>query len=297
MIAKPRATAGKVRLADVAGPMLGDLAKRLSRVAGHAASVRTVHRLRSEARRLLAFLDDVLGPHGRRRGRGARSMIRRLRRRAGKIRDCDVSLEIAAREITDGLASRAIHDFLELRRERAAGKLAKTARRCLKKKLPERLRDAIGREILQPSRVIAALERRRRRVFEYAATAARSPRDTGQLHALRLAVKKFRDTAGFFALVSPSAREAAEHADALSDHLGHTQDLAVLRELLTQAAGGAAPGTRTRLLRLRRGLDQRLRDAQRSAADAARLLHAGHGIDLTGSPGAPAPVRAPRTRP
>nr|HRJ49613.1 CHAD domain-containing protein [Phycisphaerales bacterium] len=86
-------------LARAGGPIAHDLAKRLTRVAREKVSARDVHRLRSGSRRLAALFHHLPGPGGSARRRRVRSMIRLLRRRAGKVRDCDVSLEIVEREL------------------------------------------------------------------------------------------------------------------------------------------------------------------------------------------------------
>lgn len=208
--------------------------------------------------------------------------IRWLGRALGPARDWDVFLALHLAPVMarhpghPGLA--ALQRACE--RERAAAHRA--ARRAVASRRYQRLLLGLGawltgeswvsllplepaRELRQPVRgyAAAALARRFRQVSRRGHGIA--SHDAAELHRLRIAVKKLRYTATFFAPLFPARREAAMHEalGALQDALGQINDCAAAERLLDAARRRARGARLLEARQLVAGANDALRAQQR----------------------------------
>ncbi len=264
-----------LQLGTVAEDLIADLRKRICRTRDRTADPEDIHRLRSDGRQLEALLTELAGLRGRDAPtlRDVYESVRRTRKRAGDVRDADVSrgLVDAATRSPRGRAGpgrktrKFLHALLDSDRKQSLAKLERTLGRRRFERLPRDLRTALEGRAIPAARARAAIGACIARASRLAAL-ARTPRT---LHRARLAIKKIRDVSRLTApALGPAASLLAGDADRLSDRLGQSQDLVVLIELIDRASKDA-PDAPAGLRTLRRSLVARHR---RSQAAALRLL-------------------------
>lgn len=180
--------------ADHVQQLIGRL-RRLLEQTGQAAEVERVHHLRTHTRRLEALLQAPPATSFKGKQKLLKR-LKRLRRRAGKVRDLDVQMEALASVSLRSAASacRALRRRLQQRRERQAGKLRRRLRGAKSGKLQKGLQAAEkhlcagGHRDQAASRQAAAtVHRRFARMKPPAATVP-----DAQLHAWRIQCKHLR---------------------------------------------------------------------------------------------------------
>ena len=254
----------------------GALRRRLKAVGALArkcrkdASPARVHALRTGIRRAEAAIDSFRPFLGERAVRRTTRELHVLRRRAGTVRDLDVTLEIlrelAAADPGDGTVVAAIQDLSALR-DAAADRLAGERFRRSTKRVRRRRRSLVRGEgdsaELPPLANIAKMSLRSTIESARARAAARgaTPQD---LHALRIELRRLRHAIELLepALPVPAPGAAALALRAAIDTLGRLNDSVKMVATLQGMPAGALHGTRddlvNRMVRLR---DRRTRDA------------------------------------
>lgn len=284
-----------VRLAAVGLPAPADLViERLLALSTDLSAAATrvragedrdaVHDLRVACRRLAAALElwrDGLDPDATRR---ARRRLRRLRRRLSRTREREVLVEqLGELLIGEPLAAReaGLDDRRRLQRrvKRDHARAAERARPGRIARVGREVEDATRTRLLElgPWRS-AAGKRLEARVTAARATlrAANDGADDTQLHAARVAVKRWRY--GVEALLAGGPDPRAESLTALRDLqrcLGEIHDAAVLRDRMARRAARKPSDGRPRAAgfeMLRRKADQaRQRALERLSEAIARL--------------------------
>lgn len=214
------------------------LAQRLASVLGELPddpSPKYVHRIRTAVRRIESLVSYAQPDLGRKQQKALQE-IATLRKRAGKVRDVDVQLELL-KEIANrstGDDRNALSGYLQQRREKQVGRLMSAVKK------------------IADSKFVAHLER----IVEKAAVAARSgnhhgilsdsakhlskveaeftsqsTHDAAQLHRVRIQIKKTRYLAEL-AKDTPERRSLLERLKSAQDALGAWHDW----QLLAQAS-------------------------------------------------------------
>lgn len=173
-----------------------DRLRRLIEHTGHDAQVESVHHLRTHTRRLEALLQ---APPAR-PFQGKRKLLkrlRRLRRRAGRVRDLDVQLEALASLRFRGAAAaqQQLRERLQQKRARQAGKLRRRLKPSKLSKLQGGLQTAEQRLLTAGQQVGRATGRQAVATVYRRFARMKPPADTvpdSALHAFRIECKHLR---------------------------------------------------------------------------------------------------------
>ena len=243
------------------------LLEALSRRAGK----RDVHRLRTTVRRLEVQL-------GQPPAKIAKS-LKKLRKKAGKVRDIDVHLDlleaplvsVRGRSASDSPEARAqekLRSVLQKKRARQRSALRAVVKQfapLLKAQLPELVQLSRPALTLQEARRRAS--RARRRFLRWTHSI---PDQEQRLHQLRIRAKKERY------LLEPlrnceEAMEAAERFKQVQDAIGQWHDWATLAELAERSLGCSTKTSSTRDTKV-----SSIKDSSKDSSGAAAVLHALH---------------------
>lgn len=219
----------------------------LAEMAGaREGQARATHRARVAARRLAEVL-PLVGGAGQRLAR----RVREIRRALGAGREVDVTIEVlrhesAAREWSQPLVKR-LQIHLETERDRRVSEASKVLDRWDGSRLRRRLR-AVGekaaevrmRDLRAPLLARQVLREQR---LEAAAAKAGALYDVDRLHAVRVAVKKYRYVleVGADLLGQRNSRRLAQ-LKALQERLGDLHDLQVLLHEIRSYETTLTPG-------------------------------------------------------
>ncbi|GMV25310.1 MAG: hypothetical protein AMXMBFR58_13410 [Phycisphaerae bacterium] len=271
---EPLPPSGTFDLGEATRALAGDLKKRIERVSKKRAPAREVHKLRSGSRRIEALVDNLL-PRARRPS-DLPGVIRDVRKRAGRVRDCDVAIDILKRDLPRGdfsaQATKLVRSMLAKRRKKAERRLREQAGQHKAREIPRRLQRAAKGVELDQRQIRAALGRCRARIGRLATDDVAGSNE--RLHQLRLAIKCLRDTSALVSPAMPAASGLAARAETLADLLGGAQDLVVLGELLEKVSRNATPSQQTALHALRKEVSARHRAAHRRAVRSLDTLDA-----------------------
>ncbi|HXE89631.1 MAG TPA: CHAD domain-containing protein [Terriglobales bacterium] len=284
------------------------LFRRLSRLVGRARKkpqVETVHQIRTTARRLEALLEAHAEHTGTAHTKLAKR-LRRLRRRAGRVRDLDVQMA-ALRTVKigrDAARKTQLMDYLAAERARRERKLVAALDDDSLRKLRRQLRRAQAEVAPMENPGPAGdspVRPRHRSPLEPLPMAlrafARLVRETGplteaNLHEFRTRGKRVRYLAEM-AGDDPDAKRVVKELKRMQDAIGEWHDWLVLTRKAEElfADGGESP-----LLSALRNLTRaRFMRALRSASDVKRTLLEMHkALGGRGGPGVPVSPEQPK---
>lgn len=214
-------------------------------------SAEEIHRLRVAIRHvdaaLMTFRDLLPGKKRRR----LRKRLRRLRRKAGKIRDVDVLLErVAALGDADSPASSGAGDELRTQRRTLDLELQAAAKKELKQHLKRRMRELVDRIRWrepddEPQLSVVACALLQPAVKRCLAAGAGELTEIARLHQFRVCVKRLRyateflqgglDSAGCLRLQAQLS-DVQQRLGQVCDHAAAVRLLEAQRELLRSAA-------------------------------------------------------------
>lgn len=209
---------------------------------------KTVHGIRVAARRLLAVLDLVEGAlQPTRATADARGRVREVRRSLAPARDLQAAQDRLAELAVSGLPARVAHRLLSDRLDHALEAVRKHGGRGRARDAEARIvpaREALdalaGRPDAQDVLASACADRLRAlRTLLLESVELLDDEDPASIHALRVALKKYRYAAE--TLQPFLAREAAAELPTLAvlqEELGAVQDLETLRGVLADLVGG-----------------------------------------------------------
>src|SRR5690349_6699967 len=206
------------------------LVRRLSRAIADVSRKSTperVHKLRTTIRRVEVLVASSEMPE--KRAEKARKLLKKLRRRAGKIRDIDVQ-SAALESVNIGREEKLKRDLLE-EFERARSKREKKLVATLKPKFRSRLRKNLAEIEFKPktgqhgeaSRALSQLNLLRQEWQQ------NRPSGIAELHAFRLKSKRVRYSFELAAGYELSEKYIAA-LKAIQDAIGEAHDWAVLTE-------------------------------------------------------------------
>jgi CHAD domain-containing protein len=193
------------------------------------ASAKVVHRLRTTTRRMEAFI-EYLRPKLTRKQTGALNELMVLRRRAGKVRDLDVQVDLLQQGIGNGSATmdrNALVQAMQAKRDRQAMRLVVTAHKIEGSKLFTHLQKIEAKAVRQPDSFgIASTPFRQaetqltQMAAEFVSHTKLKPR---RLHALRKRLKVIRYQAELGA-ESQEQKQFVEQLKSVQDALGEWHD-------------------------------------------------------------------------
>ncbi len=218
-----------------------DLIRKLKRVTDeptpHSAQrIELVHDLRVACRRAEAAI-QFFGPLlVRKPTRRVRKLLRKVRRTAGKLRECDILYEHV-----DRLPSESLKHVLLDRLTRARRKAYLRVRRSVRKLFwsgrfwkkakqirPRKRTERIGYLIWAAQRSLARIEK-------LSDSMASDPNSSQEWHRVRILAKRFRYTSEFVAALAAPVAEIYPLVEQLQEHLGQLNDVAIRhRWLLSQ---------------------------------------------------------------
>jgi len=195
--------------------LTADLSQVVSRLANEVTP-KSVHRLRTTIRRIesvVSFANPDLGKKLER----CLERLEDLRRRAGKVRDIDVQVQLLS-EIGNGSTARdrkALTDLLEKKRARHARRLVTTLARQANAKFfarMERIAEKIAAGPSEYNRPLAPLEEARLQLSKLAeAFAEHESLKPNRLHEARIQLKKIR----YLAELADDSRERSAFLDGI----------------------------------------------------------------------------------
>lgn len=254
----------------------GVLAERLSKVLEGLDrpqraldDAETVHQLRVATRRADAALRLFAPLLPRRRRRKVQKALRRLRRAAGAVRDCDVHLAQAAerRQAIPAALARRLH-----RHRRQALKRLRKLRRRERRRLKRRVRKLLARLAWRQKApppgyaawCLARCDLLAQRLFTWA---EQKSADDDALHQLRIAGKRLRYALELVApaLTGPSVQQMLAALHTLQDRLGRLCDQRAAVMHLTEAEGSASDAATRHAFAAERKAQERRLAAQRRA--------------------------------
>lgn len=204
-----------------------DLAQVVSKLAKEVTP-KSVHRLRTTIRRVESVVSYANPDLGKKLERSL-ERLEDLRRRAGKVRDIDVQVELL-QKIGNGSTARdrkALTDLLEKRRMRQARRLNSALTRFADAKFfsrMERVAQRVGETPAGDNRPLAPLEEARLQVSRLAASVASHQSITpNRLHEARIQLKKIRYLAEL-AEESPERNAFLSELRAVQDAVGQWHD-------------------------------------------------------------------------
>lgn len=215
--------------------LASQLSSAIARMKGNA-SAKDVHRLRTSTRRMESFV-DYLHPKITHKQKEALVELSAIRKRAGKVRDLDVQMELLKKGISNGSATmdrRNLTQAMLEKRDRHAKKLMAAARKIDKSRLFVHLEKIETQSMAQPDSFgdeSSPLRQAETELTElaagYVAHAKIKPR---RLHAMRTRMKLIRYKAEL-AAPSPEQTEFLEKLKSVQDVLGEWHDWAALSEV------------------------------------------------------------------
>jgi CHAD domain-containing protein len=230
-----------------------------------------VHKVRTSSRRLDAALKAYRPLIGRGEVEAVRGVVRPVRRVAGECRDLDVGLKLVAEWRGAGESCAGLAEWLRVQRRAAVKRLAAAATRAAAGRLVSRWQVVRAGVELDDDRKAARFARHRVRqgiarceeLLECAERTLDGARPKGDVHALRLRVKRLRYTVEVLrpAFSKRGAKEAARELEKMQDRLGEAVDAWATAGLVarySRSVRGGAAGAAS----LRRAL---VKDARRLA--------------------------------
>lgn len=221
--------------------------------------IKAVHKVRTMTRRIEAQLTllPLIGgfPPYEKHAEKVRSLLKKLRRAAGAVRDLDVQQDLIAKEAeaVDGDGAREIQKEarklerqLKKRREAEAEKLLGLLK-SVKPKLPKRLKglfdtlEPAEERNLREAELLAKIRDWYRAETEpYLEATAKDPDDPDQLHSVRKAAKLARYLAETISDGASRAQEVAGQFEQIQEAGGQWHDWMILSELAASELGESA---------------------------------------------------------
>ena len=236
------------------------------------AGKRDVHHLRTTVRRL----EVQLGPPPAKIAK----LLKKLRKKAGKVRDIDVHLDLleaplvsargrSASDSPEARAQEKLRSVLQKKRARQRSALRAVVEQfapLLQAQLPE-LVQPLSRPALTLQEARRRASRARRRFMRWTHSI---PDQEQRLHQLRIRTKKERY------LLEPlrnceEAMEVAERFKQVQDAIGEWHDWATLAELAERFLGDSTKDSSTKAAK-----DSSIKDSSKDSSGAAAVLHALH---------------------
>ncbi len=217
-------TLTETRFKSLASELLSSIAKTKGN-----ASAKDVHRLRTSTRRMESFI-DYLHPQMTRKQADALQDLSALRKRAGKVRDLDVQMDLLKEGISNESATmdrRRLTQSLQEKRDRQLKRLVAAARKVERSRLFIHLQRIEAQAMAQPdsfgddSTPLRQAETQLTELAaEYVSHAKMKPR---RLHALRTRMKLIRYQAEL-AAESDEQKQFLEAMKSVQDVLGEWHD-------------------------------------------------------------------------
>jgi CHAD domain-containing protein len=208
--------------------LTGELSTAVAKLKGDA-SVKVVHRLRTTTRRMESLI-EYLHPKLTRKQSDAMQELGALRKRAGKVRDLDIQMDLLKQGIGNGSATvdrRSLTQALQEKRSRQADRLVAAARKIERSRLFTHLQKIEAQAMMQPDSFGDAstpLRQAETQLTELAAEfvghARLKPR---LLHSLRMRMKFIRYQAEL-AAESDEQKQFVERMKSVQDILGEWHD-------------------------------------------------------------------------
>ena len=208
--------------------LTGELSTAVAKLKGDA-SVKVVHRLRTTTRRMESLI-EYLHPKLTRKQSDAMQELGALRKRAGKVRDLDIQMDLLKQGIGNGSATvdrRSLTQALQQKRSRQADRLVAAARKIERSKLFTHLQKIEAQAMMQPDSFGDAstpLRQAETQLTELAAEfvghARLKPR---LLHSLRMRMKFIRYQAEL-AGEADEQKQFVERMKSVQDILGEWHD-------------------------------------------------------------------------
>ncbi len=208
--------------------LTGELSTAVAKLKGEA-SVKVVHRLRTTTRRMESLI-EYLHPKLTRKQSDAMQELGALRKRAGKVRDLDIQMDLLKQGIGNGSATmdrRRLTQALQEKRSRQAARLVALARKVERSKLFTYLQKIEAQAMKEPDSFGDAstpLRQAETQLTELAAEfvghARLKPR---LLHSLRMRMKFIRYQAEL-AAESDEQKQFVEKMKSVQDVLGEWHD-------------------------------------------------------------------------
>jgi len=208
--------------------LTGELSAAVAKLKGDA-SVKVVHRLRTTTRRMESLI-EYLHPKLTRKQSDAMQELGALRKRAGKVRDLDIQMDLLKQGIGNGSATvdrRSLTQALQQKRSRQADRLVVAARKIERSKLFTHLQKIEAQAMMQPDSFGDAstpLRQAETQLTELAAEfvghARLKPR---LLHSLRMRMKFIRYQAEL-AAEADEQKQFVERMKSVQDILGEWHD-------------------------------------------------------------------------
>jgi CHAD domain-containing protein len=208
--------------------LTGELSTAVAKLNGDA-SVKVVHRLRTTTRRMESLI-EYLHPKLTRKQSDAIQELGALRKRAGKVRDLDIQMDLLKQGIGNGSATvdrRSLTQALQQKRSRQADRLVAAARKIERSKLFTHLQKIEAQAMMQPDSFGDAstpLRQAETQLTELAAEfvghARLKPR---LLHSLRMRMKFIRYQAELAAEANEQ-KQFVERMKSVQDILGGWHD-------------------------------------------------------------------------
>jgi CHAD domain-containing protein len=217
-------TLTEIRFKSLSSEILSSIGKMKG-----SAPAKDVHRLRTSTRRMESFI-EYLHPRMTRKQADALQDLSTLRKRAGKVRDLDVELNLLKQGISNASANRdrgRLTQSLQAKRDRQLKRLVSAARNIQSSRLFIHLQRIEGKAVAQPDSFgsdSAPLRQAETQLTEIAAEfvshAKMKPR---RLHALRTRMKLIRYQAEL-AAESDEQKQFLERMKSVQDVLGEWHD-------------------------------------------------------------------------
>lgn len=208
--------------------LTGELSTAVAKLKGEA-SVKVVHRLRTTTRRMESLI-EYLHPKLTRKQSDAMQELGALRKRAGKVRDLDIQMDLLKQGIGNGSATmdrRRLTQALQEKRSRQAARLVALARKVERSKLFTYLQKIEAQAMKEPDSFGDAstpLRQAETQLTELAAEfvghARLKPR---LLHSLRMRMKFIRYQAEL-AAEADEQKQFVERMKSVQDILGEWHD-------------------------------------------------------------------------
>lgn len=229
-----------------------------------------VHALRRACRTASVVIDVLGGALDADASRRLQKVLRKLRRRAGRVRDLDVHVEIASELLGENGQPRRLQREIEEERPGHERALLEYVERVTPGRL-RRLRTRLAQaDEADPATIRKQVARRAGRWIDRANDVLSHPLpEDAALHDLRIDLKKLRISLRTLReLGAKGTRRKEEIIAAAARHLGRYHDVATLRDRLEARADAAFP----EIVRLIRCLRAEEGNAVVRARDSLRML-------------------------
>ncbi|HEX8925582.1 MAG TPA: CHAD domain-containing protein [Terriglobales bacterium] len=255
--------------------------KLTSKLAEHAEKMQDsmsadeVHKLRTTVRRVEVVLQSAVDARGKAK---LDEQLKKLRKRAGKVRDLDVHLGMLEElDSGDQRACHELHSYLKDKRDKHANKLEKILKAEVDDGLSKRLKrtaKAVHQESPDTARAEEQLASVRQR---FISLTANIPEAAAALHQLRIDCKRLRYEVEALAPEADTrvANTIEAHAAELVEQLKRVQDeIGVWHDWLTlhETAQRQLPGTAALLALLRARTATHYHAARRTVAEIRSQL-------------------------